>query len=285
MTMTRGQGYDAFSMSNNARAAYNDGAVPLSGITTAWVKAHGIGCAASALKLLIAEDVVTTTEYHHTSKHYNTTEFYRPEAVKAQVERLGDVRIAEVVAAAKERRRAESSVTVHRNCHVEWLEWGGTRSYPSAEEMHAEGATVVVKGQTATITLKGGHTFTKRLSTNGFCFETAKVRMERIAGERRHDREIAAYWRDLSARFKAAANGAKFESTSYFTWRDTANRDSSAVTWSPITHTEILTALRESGGQFAVRTIERMEAGERDVIRVGLRLGIRAVTRKSKGRE
>ncbi|GLE54867.1 hypothetical protein NJBCHELONAE_01780 [Mycobacteroides chelonae] len=275
MTAAQGRGYDGYSMSNNARAAYDDGAVPLSGMTAGWVKAHGIGCTAATLKVLIAENEVTTTEYHHTSTRYNTTEFYRPEAVKAQVERLGSDRISDIVAAAKARKQRESAGTVHRNCHVEWLEWGGTRNRPTAEEMHAEGATVAVKGQTATITLAGGRTFTKRLSTNGFRFETAAARKDRVVGERRREREVAAYWRDLTARFKAAANGTKFESTSYFTWRDAADRDSSVVTWTPITHTEILTALRESGGQYAIRTIERLESGERDVIRVGLHLGIR----------
>lgn len=168
-------GYDGYSMSNNARDAYAEDAVTLSGITAAWVKRHSIPCTASALKTLIAEGSVTTTEYHHTSKHYNATDFFRPESVKAQVESLGAERVAEVVADAKARKVKASVVKVYENCHVEWLEWGGTRKRPYPIERSSVNATVSVKGNTATITLASGHSFTKRLTTNGFSFNAPEL--------------------------------------------------------------------------------------------------------------
>lgn len=167
-------GYDGYSMSNNAVAAYIEGAVPLSGITAAWVRENEIPCSAAVLKTLIAEGAVWTNEYHHTSKHFNSTDFYRPDSVKKQVEVLGADRIAEIVAAAKARRKAASRVTVHEDCRVEWLEWMGTRKRPYPEERSVDGCTVSVKGNTATITLPNGAVFTKRLTTTGFSFHPVK---------------------------------------------------------------------------------------------------------------
>lgn len=281
MTGGRGNGYDGLSMSNNARSAYDDGAVPLSGINAAWVREHDIGCTVTVLKDLIAASVVQTSEWHHTSRHYNETEFYRPKAVREAVAALTPEAIAKARAEVKAAKSPD--VEVHRNCTVEWLEWDGSRSRPTCEEYRAEGATVTVKGQTATVRLVSGHTFTKRLFTRGFSFESAKARREREVQRKRAQREYAAYWKPIDAAFKAAAGGAKFEKCSYFDWRDTHDRDSSAVTWSPVAHGEILTLMRESGGAYAERTVERLAAGDREVVRVGLRVGIRR--RVATGRE
>lgn len=271
----RGNGYDGYSMSNNARAAYDDGAVPLSGITAEWVKCHNIGCTVTELKALIGNYQVTSSEYHHTGKHFNRTDFYRPEDVREQVAQLSREDIDVAKAAVKAQTTKDSEVTVHKNCHVEWLEWFGTRAHPKAERETAEGATVSVKGQTATITFADGKSMTKRLSTNGFSFETAKARKERQVLERQREREEKARWNDLNKRFKAAAQGAKFESTPYFAWRDDANRDSTAVAWAPITHDRILAELKSSGAFYAERAVARLEEGEREVIRLGLHIGIR----------
>lgn len=65
------------------------------------------------------------------------------------------------------------------------------------------------------------------------------------------------------------------ERCDYFSWRDVAERDNTAVQWTPISHTDAITALRASGLDFGARTVERLESGERDVVRIGLHTGIR----------
>lgn len=77
----RGNGYDGYSMSNNARAAYENGEKPLSN----WTKTDiidaiqdinpDIDCSrlnAATLK----KEFLTQTSWHHTSKFYNRTNFY-----------------------------------------------------------------------------------------------------------------------------------------------------------------------------------------------------------------
>lgn len=77
----RGNGYDGYSMSNNARAAYENGEKPLSN----WTKTDiidaiqdinpNIDCSrlnAATLK----KEFLTQTSWHHTSKFYNRTNFY-----------------------------------------------------------------------------------------------------------------------------------------------------------------------------------------------------------------
>ena len=60
-------GYNGFSISNNAVAAYDDGLVPASkvpGVPAVLIKAH-----------------CRPTKWHHSSKNYNRTNFYNPAEV------------------------------------------------------------------------------------------------------------------------------------------------------------------------------------------------------------
>jgi len=60
---------------------------------------------------------------------------------------------------------------VYENCTVWWLKWSrGALRKPECEECKEDGARVEVKGKTATVTLRDGQTFQKRLTTNGFHF-------------------------------------------------------------------------------------------------------------------
>lgn len=104
-------GYNGFSMSNNAVAAYEDGEKPLS----KWTKADifeiiedkdreiNLKCSISKLRKLpvkILKDIcLTYSSWHHTSSHYNKTDFYSLD-VKA-VENLTDERIDELIAECK----------------------------------------------------------------------------------------------------------------------------------------------------------------------------------------
>jgi hypothetical protein len=168
-------GYSGYSKSNNAVAAESDGRYPAS------VLAKRLRVSADAVRA-----VLTTSEWHHSSKYYNRVHYYDGAALialaenpgatdEAVVEALGiDAEDVEAARRDLERLRAwrkpAADVVVHEDCVVEWIEWTGTRARPKATEMRAEGARVEVKGKTATVTLADGRSFTKRTATNGFYF-------------------------------------------------------------------------------------------------------------------
>lgn len=64
-------GYAGFSMSNNAVDAYERGIAPASKV------AKPKGVTSKTVKLLVDPE-----EWHHTSKKYNRTDFYCPEAIR-----------------------------------------------------------------------------------------------------------------------------------------------------------------------------------------------------------
>ncbi len=82
--------------------------------------------------------------------------------------------------------------------------------------------------------------------------------------------EVRRRWSAL-----ASAHPAGVEATDYFDWRDAADRDSNQVDWERIAKSKVLAALVKSGAGYAERSLDRLEAGDREVVRVGLHLGIR----------
>ena len=154
-------GYQSdYSMSNRAVQAYENGLLPAS-------KIKGVPAP------LIA-DHCRCEEWHHASSRYNKVKFYDPEKVLAEfgICPHPDYEINPVAAAALEEHRAKrkNAPVIHMNCTVEWLEWYGSIKHPKCDQMKAQGCTVSVKGQTATVTLPDGKALTKRLSTRGFSF-------------------------------------------------------------------------------------------------------------------
>jgi hypothetical protein len=157
-------GYQSdFSMSNNARAAYGAGLVPAS-------KVPGVPAA-------LVREFCRPREWHHSSKAYNKVEFFDPAEVRAifGIETCEDTEAdPRAVAALAARKGAKPGETVHANCIVEWIEWSGSLKRPVATERKAAGCTVVVKGQTATVTHPDwARLLVKRLTTNGFSFKPA----------------------------------------------------------------------------------------------------------------
>jgi hypothetical protein len=151
-------GYDGFSMSNNAIAAYRRGLVTAK---DTGIPAH------------LVEEYCRYEEYHHTSSMYNSTPFYNREYVRATfgLEKSEDYEAdPDAVAALEAYRKGLRNAKTYDNCRVEWLEWGGTRKHPRATQMVADGCRVTVKGVTATVETPDGKTFVKRLTTKGFSF-------------------------------------------------------------------------------------------------------------------
>lgn len=148
-------GYHGYSKSNNAIQAEKEGKFPASVV-------------AKKLKIptALVKEMLRPCEWHHTSKWYNSTDYYDLDSAQGFLESAeGSVALAEFKSRAKQAREQ-----VYENCEVAWLEWVGSRRRPRAKEHAAKKARVVVKGQSAMVTLATGETFRKRLDTNGFSF-------------------------------------------------------------------------------------------------------------------
>ena len=145
-------GYNGFSMSNNAVAAYESGEKPLS----KWTKTdilEGIekaireeeltlNCSMEKLKKLNAKVLkqicLYRSSWHHTSNHYNKTDFYSID-IDSLIE-LTDEQINRIIENCKEDKSEEPT---EERWQCAFLEWSGTRNHPKATEVIEEG---VVKG-------------------------------------------------------------------------------------------------------------------------------------------
>lgn len=152
-------GYDGFSKSHNARTAEANGLWPISIL---------------AKKFDVDIDFIranfSPSEWHHTSKHYNKTNYYDLEEVE---EFLTTDEGKNALVAFRKNQKEKKLSRVFNNCVVHWLEWEEGRGYRGRKvrypsENKAEGATVVVKGKSAYIEFRSGRKMTKRLGTNGF---------------------------------------------------------------------------------------------------------------------
>lgn len=137
-------GYFEYSKSNNAVSAEADGRFPAS------VLAERLGVKTGAIKALLSP-----TEWHHTSKHFNVTDYYSEESA---LEIIDDLR------AWKE---TVKDVTVYDKCTGSYLEWSGTRNHPHAREISFGPIRVTKKGKWFTLELASG-SIRKGEDTRGF---------------------------------------------------------------------------------------------------------------------
>lgn len=163
-------GYNGWSMSNNAVEAYSNGEKPLS----KWTKADifdtieeqkiKLKCSIDKLRKLpvkILKDIcLTYSSWHHTSNHYNKTDFYSLDADR--IENLTDDKIEELLSDYKADKKVESKPLEER-WECAFLEWSGTRKHPVATEVIEEGS---VKGDW--FYRKDGSK--KKTTANGFRF-------------------------------------------------------------------------------------------------------------------
>ena len=163
-------GYNGFSMSNNAVAAYEDGEKPLS----KWTKTDifdainkqevELKCSIEKLKKLpvkvLKEVCLTYSSWHHTSNHYNKTDFYSLDIDR--IENLTDDKIEELLLDYKTGKKAESKPLEER-WECAFLEWSGSRKHPVATEVIEEG---IIKGNW--FYRKDGSK--KKTTANGFRF-------------------------------------------------------------------------------------------------------------------
>jgi hypothetical protein len=178
-------GYFGYSMSNNAVDAYNNGRMPAS------VLAKKIRVSTAAVK-----SILSPCEWHHTSSHYNRTDFYDGSILiplaNNTIPRFSDFYnddelydAADLLIEMQNFTKAEktnSKKVVYENCTVYWLEWGGTRKRPKCTECEESGCRVEFNGKTSfEITLPTGKKFLKRQGTNGFSFFNKKTQINEKA--------------------------------------------------------------------------------------------------------
>ena len=169
-------GYHNYSMSNNAVNAYANGEKPLS----KWTKAAIIAAAyeyltaaedeqrekklawlraASLAKL--KEFALRKSSWHHTSCHYNATDFY-----SVDESYLDDLTIYD--AAKLFIKSAPAPVAPARRLgSIEWLEWGGTRKHPKATERKLDGVEIEEKGAFYLVYKDGELVLRKKIDSNG----------------------------------------------------------------------------------------------------------------------
>lgn len=163
-------GYNGFSMSNNAVVAYEDGEKPLS----KWTKTDifdaineqevELKCSIEKLKKLpvkvLKEICLTYSSWHHTSNHYNKTNFYSLDVDR--IENLTNDKIEELLSNYKVDKKIESKLSEEK-WECAFLEWSGSRKHPVATEVIEEG---IIKGNW--FYRKDGSK--KKTTANGFRF-------------------------------------------------------------------------------------------------------------------
>ena len=128
-------GYDNYSMSNNAVAAYQTGEKPKSKwnkkdiINDLREQSEDLTVDIKSLEKLpistLREIALVKSSWHHTSSHFNRTDFYMVDASRIEEEDL-KIEIKE---------QTEKRVKSH------YLEWSGTRNHPKATD-HEEWGTI-----------------------------------------------------------------------------------------------------------------------------------------------
>ena len=138
-------GYYFFSKSNNAIYAEQNGRFPASKL------ARRIGVNCEAIKALMAP-----SEWHHTSKHYNETDYYDEQDALEMIEQL------------QAWKEPSKDVVVHENCSCEYLVWSGTRNHPKATKIQSDSVKATARGDWFLLEFPNGQKLRKRKYTTGF---------------------------------------------------------------------------------------------------------------------
>lgn len=164
-------GYNGYSMSNNAVAAYESGEMPLS----KWTKAAILEAVHTAvedgeavinfefnlLKKVKAADLkeclLYKSSWHHTSSYYNKTDFY-----SLDIDRLEELTAEDILKMSEKKteKKAEPQIELWK---CSFLEWSGSRRHPKAIEVTEVGE---VKGDWFYRKNSGK----KKTTANGFRF-------------------------------------------------------------------------------------------------------------------
>jgi hypothetical protein len=161
-------GYDGYSMSNNARTAYATGEMPkskwskaaiLAAVQNAYSPDMRFDLAALAKVPLagLRDLVLVQSSWHHTSSHYNRTDFYAVN--EDRLSELTNADVAEAIDQAKA-QKAHVATPVSERWECEYLVWSGSRKHPKAKVETAIGEIrgdwfYLSNGSKKSITAKG----------------------------------------------------------------------------------------------------------------------------------
>ena len=131
-------GYKGYSMSNNAVAAYEEGKKPLS----KWSKSEILNslCVSDEEKKKLKKYCLTTlrqyflkfSEWHHTSNHFNCTDFYEviePNPIDYDALDQSDIANRAYI---KEQKIKATEAKKLKKAFCRWINWEGTKRHPKA---------------------------------------------------------------------------------------------------------------------------------------------------------
>lgn len=161
-------GYNGYSMSNRAVEAYDEGLKPKSKFTKDdFKKAVSKEQKIFIDNLTLAElkqYYLIRKEWHHTSNHFNKTDFYMIDA--DELEKLGMIDLKKIKDMTKREKEEAKQKKLEAENGEKWickyLIWSGTRKHPKAEEFESAG---VIKGNWF---YPDGESFKKSIKANGF---------------------------------------------------------------------------------------------------------------------
>lgn len=160
-------GYDGFSMSNNARDAYESGEKPYS----KWLKREIMACVKEinpdiydALKKIRVDvlkmHLLDYSSWHHTSSYFNCTSFYSLNEEKIEKLTLEEIQ-------NWDNSKPENDVRVFRG-DLHYIVWGGTKKHPKPNFKVLEDVDIEEKGCFYTvINDKGEKILRKKKDSNG----------------------------------------------------------------------------------------------------------------------
>lgn len=162
--------YNGWSMSHNAVTAYAGGEKPLS----KWTKTNilneikkqevDLKCSMEKLQKLPIKELkdicLICTSWHHTSNHYNKTDFYSLNI--NEIQDLTNEKIDRLIAEYKASQKTEYKPSEEK-WKCAFLEWSGSKKHPKATEIIEEG---IIKGNW--FYRKDGSK--KKTTANGFRF-------------------------------------------------------------------------------------------------------------------
>ena len=171
-------GYDGYSMSNNAREAYDCGFAPKSKWNKAamleaiekWIKDNedvedikfSLEDVTAMSKDLMFTHFFICKEWHHTSSRYNRTDFYGLNDYTLENITSEEIRkLIEKEKKSKDSKTGKDKKTYEGACVCEFKNWTGSRKHPKCELVQDIG---VIKGKL----FYSDHYGKKRLTTDGF---------------------------------------------------------------------------------------------------------------------
>lgn len=125
-------GYVGYSMSVRAKQAYDGGLLSKAKIKKSDLEGAGVQLPVSFVKWMMPA-IIKPTEWHHTSIHFNKTDFYDLNEVKEQLDEIDiELRLTQYKCEKQDNHleKGESHREKGYYAYVEYGEWGGTRKHP-----------------------------------------------------------------------------------------------------------------------------------------------------------